>query len=140
MKALVAFSGEVVEDDFPDKKFTEVSMNGGIRESELPERFNTEEYQVLIVAEKYQTGFDQPLLHTMYVDKRLDGVQFGGRDREEGRTPAQPAFFAGMGASRRGDRGRIVLEFHLNTIGQAAVSFDIFARRCGSYTALALPS
>jgi type I restriction enzyme R subunit len=75
VKALVAFSGEVVDEDFPDKKFTEVSMNGGIRESELPERFNTEEYQVLIVAEKYQTGFDQPLLHTMYVDKRLDGVQ-----------------------------------------------------------------
>jgi type I restriction enzyme R subunit len=42
---------------------------------ELPEKFATEEYQVLIVAEKYQTGFDQPLLHTMYVDKRLDGVQ-----------------------------------------------------------------
>jgi type I restriction enzyme, R subunit len=75
VKALVAFSGEVVDPDIPDKKFTEVSMNGGIRESELAEKFATEEYQVLIVAEKYQTGFDQPLLHTMYVDKRLDGVQ-----------------------------------------------------------------
>ncbi len=75
VKTLVAFSGEVVDDLLPDKKFTEVSMNGGIRESELPAKFNTEEYQVLIVAEKYQTGFDQPLLHTMYVDKRLDGVQ-----------------------------------------------------------------
>ena len=42
---------------------------------ELADKFNTEEYQVLIVAEKYQTGFDQPLLHTIYVDKRLDGVQ-----------------------------------------------------------------
>lgn len=50
-------------------------MNHGIREIELPEKFASEEYQVLIVAEKYQTGFDQPLLHTMYVDKRLDGVQ-----------------------------------------------------------------
>src|SRR5262249_25406052 len=49
--------------------------NKGIRESELPEKFATEEFQILIVAEKYQTGFDQPLLHTMYVDKRLDGVQ-----------------------------------------------------------------
>jgi type I restriction enzyme R subunit len=75
VKTLVAFSGEVVDPDVADKKFTEVSMNGGIRESELPEKFGTEEYQVLIVAEKYQTGFDQPLLHTMYVDKRLDGVQ-----------------------------------------------------------------
>lgn len=75
VKALVAFSGEVIDPDIPDKKFTEVGMNGGIRESELAEKFNTEEYQVLIVAEKYQTGFDQPLLHTMYVDKRIDGVQ-----------------------------------------------------------------
>ena len=47
----------------------------GIREKELPERFATDEFQVLIVAEKYQTGFDQPLLHTMYVDKRLADVQ-----------------------------------------------------------------
>ena len=49
-------------------------MNG-IKETELPERFATPEYQVLLVAEKYQTGFDQPLLHTMYVDKRLGGIQ-----------------------------------------------------------------
>jgi type I restriction enzyme R subunit len=50
-------------------------MNRGIRESQLPKEFEKDLYQVLIVAEKYQTGFDQPLLHTMYVDKRLDGVQ-----------------------------------------------------------------
>src|SRR5438034_7785493 len=50
-------------------------MNQGIREKELPEKFATQEYQVLLVAEKYQTGFDQPLLHTMYVDKRLAGIQ-----------------------------------------------------------------
>jgi type I restriction enzyme R subunit len=50
-------------------------MNLGIREKELPERFTTPEYQVLLVAEKYQTGFDQPLLHTMFVDKRLAGIQ-----------------------------------------------------------------
>lgn len=74
VKTLVAFSGEVVDPD-NDKKFTEVGMNNGIRESELPEKFSSEEFQLLIVAEKYQTGFDQPLLHTMYVDKRLDGVQ-----------------------------------------------------------------
>ena len=42
---------------------------------ELPERFATDEYQVLLVANKYQTGFDQPLLHTMYVDRPLTGVQ-----------------------------------------------------------------
>ena len=50
-------------------------MNDGIREKDLPEKFDTNEYRVLLVAEKYQTGFDQPLLHTMYVDKRLAGIQ-----------------------------------------------------------------
>ncbi|SRR6266498_430926 len=47
----------------------------GIHDHELPERFGSPEYQVLLVAEKYQTGFDQPLLHTMYIDKRLAGIQ-----------------------------------------------------------------
>lgn len=75
IKALVAFSGEVEDPDFPDVKYTEVGMNNGIKERELPEKFGSDEYQVLLVAEKYQTGFDQPLLHTMYVDKRLSGVQ-----------------------------------------------------------------
>ncbi|MBL8519203.1 MAG: type I restriction endonuclease subunit R [Betaproteobacteria bacterium] len=75
VKSLVAFSGEIMLKEFGGKKFTEVSMNNGIKESELPEKFNTEEYQVLLVAEKYQTGFDQPLLHSMYVDKRLAGIQ-----------------------------------------------------------------
>lgn len=75
VKSLVAFSGEITLKEFADKKFTEVGMNDGIQESELPEKFNTEEYQVLLVAEKYQTGFDQPLLHSMYVDKRLSGIQ-----------------------------------------------------------------
>ncbi len=74
IKTLVAFSGEV-EDDRTYMKYTEVGMNNGIRETELPEKFDSPEYQVLLVAEKYQTGFDQPLLHTMYVDKRLSGIQ-----------------------------------------------------------------
>jgi len=72
---LVAFSGTVEDPDAPGVEYTEVGMNEGIREKELPERFGSEDYQVLIVAEKYQTGFDQPLLHTMYVDKRLSGVR-----------------------------------------------------------------
>src|SRR5258708_10646184 len=75
IRSLVAFSGEVLDPDIPGKKFTETGMNNGVKESELPEKFGTEEYQILLVAEKYQTGFDQPLLHTMYVDKRLAGVQ-----------------------------------------------------------------
>jgi type I site-specific restriction-modification system R (restriction) subunit len=67
-------SAEICVDEFGDD-YTEVGMNSGIREKELPERFGSDDYQVLIVAEKYQTGFDQPLLHTMYVDKRLADVQ-----------------------------------------------------------------
>ena len=75
IKSLVAFSGTVEDDKVPNKTYTEVEMNDGIREKELPEKFATAEFQVLLVAEKYQTGFDQPLLHTMYVDKRLAGIQ-----------------------------------------------------------------
>ncbi len=75
IKTLVAFSGTVNDPDVAGADYTEVGMNRGIREKELPERFATDDYQVLLVAEKYQTGFDQPLLHTMYVDKRLDGIQ-----------------------------------------------------------------
>ena len=74
IKALVAFSGTVRDPD-TGKEYTEVSMNNGLRETELPETFATGEYQVLLVADKYQTGFDQPLLHTMYVDKKLSGVR-----------------------------------------------------------------
>lgn len=75
IRTLVAFSGTVHDRDIPDSRFTEVQMNNGIKEKELPEQFDSNEYQVLLVAEKYQTGFDQPYLHTMYVDKRLAGIQ-----------------------------------------------------------------
>lgn len=75
IRSLVAFSGTVTDPDFGDKQYTEAGMNAGIKESELPDKFASEQFQVLLVAEKYQTGFDQPLLHTMYVDKRLAGVQ-----------------------------------------------------------------
>lgn len=75
LKTLVAFSGSVSDDKDKTITYRESSMNNGIKESELPLQFESSEYQVLIVAEKYQTGFDQPLLHTMYVDKRLAGIQ-----------------------------------------------------------------
>lgn len=68
---LVAFSG-MVEDE--GAEYTEEQLNQ-IPERELPGKFSTGEYQLLLVAEKYQTGFDQPLLHTMYVDKKLHGVK-----------------------------------------------------------------
>jgi type I restriction enzyme R subunit len=75
IKSLVAFSGTVEDDKIPEKSYTEVEMNGGLKEKELPDTFAKPEFRVLLVAEKYQTGFDQPLLHTMYVDKRLAGIQ-----------------------------------------------------------------
>lgn len=75
IRTLVAFSGTVQDDKLPDVTYTEEQMNRGVREKELPEKFASQEYQVLLVAEKYQTGFDQPLLHTMFVDKRLAGIQ-----------------------------------------------------------------
>jgi len=80
LKVLVAFSGTVEDPDLLGVTYTEPSMNR-FPESETAARFQgrppygTEDYQVLIVAEKYQTGFDEPLLHSMYVDKKLDGVK-----------------------------------------------------------------
>jgi type I restriction enzyme, R subunit len=75
IRSLVAFSGTVEDPDLPGSSYTEVAMNDGLPESELPETFESDDYRVLLVAEKYQTGFDQPLLQTMYVVKRLAGVQ-----------------------------------------------------------------
>ncbi len=72
LHALVAFSGSVEDLGGP---YTEPRMNAGLAETALPTAFAGEDYQVLIVAEKYQTGFDQPLLHTMYVDKKLENVK-----------------------------------------------------------------
>ena len=72
LKTLVAFSGTVKDNEL---EFRETSMNHGISESQLPAEFDKEENRVLIVANKYQTGFDQPKLHTMYVDKKLGGVK-----------------------------------------------------------------
>lgn len=71
LKALVAFSGELHIDG---NTYTEAALNE-FSETELPKRFDGSEYQVLIVAEKYQTGFDQPKLSGMYIDKKLAGLQ-----------------------------------------------------------------
>jgi len=73
IKILVAFSGKVIDDNAPDG-VSEPEMTG-YSEKELPTIFDSDEYKILIVADKYQTGFDQPLLHTMYVDKKLSGVK-----------------------------------------------------------------
>lgn len=73
IRPLVAFSGSLIDDLYPDG-ITEPQLNK-FGEKELPEKFASNEYQVLLVADKYQYGFDQPLLHTMYVDKKLSGVK-----------------------------------------------------------------
>ena len=73
IKPLVAFSGSLIDDLYPEG-ITEAQLNK-FGEKELPDKFASNEYQVLLVADKYQYGFDQPLLHTMYVDKKLSGVK-----------------------------------------------------------------
>lgn len=80
--AMVAFSGEV---EFSDKdpgcealvdfKFTENNMNDNLKGRDMRKAFDSDDYQVMIVANKFQTGFDQPKLCAMYVDKKLGGVE-----------------------------------------------------------------
>lgn len=73
IRALVAFSGDLQLDGVGEV-WTEAKANG-FAETELRKQFDTDEYQLLVVAEKYQTGFDQPKLAAMYVDRRLSGLQ-----------------------------------------------------------------
>lgn len=72
IKSLVAFSGKVKLDG-ETEEFTESSING-FPESRLPREFDSDDYKVLLVANKYQTGFDQPKLCAMYILKKLRGV------------------------------------------------------------------
>jgi type I restriction enzyme R subunit len=74
---LVAFSGEVNDKEAGPEPLTENSkmLNPGLKGRDMREAFATDEYQILLVANKFQTGFDQPLLCGMYVDKRLAGIQ-----------------------------------------------------------------
>jgi type I restriction enzyme, R subunit len=73
---LVAFSGEISDAQSGPDSFSETSriLNPNLRGRDMREAFNTDEYQILLVANKFQTGFDQPLLCGMYVDKRLAGI------------------------------------------------------------------
>lgn len=77
IKTLVAFSGEVSDKESGPDGFKESSpsMNPNLNGRDMREAFSGDEYQVLLVASKFQTGFDQPLLCGMYIDKRLDGIQ-----------------------------------------------------------------
>jgi len=82
IRAMVAFSGEV---EFTEKdpnselvmgnKYTEMNMNPLLKGRDMRKAFDTDDYQVMIVANKFQTGFDQPKLCAMYVDKKLGGVE-----------------------------------------------------------------
>ncbi|MBA7526596.1 hypothetical protein ES705_18762 [subsurface metagenome] len=71
IKTLVAFTGVVRHDE---QEYTENSMNDFSNKKEIRNAFEEDQYKILIVANKFQTGFDQPLLHTMYVDKMLNGI------------------------------------------------------------------
>lgn len=73
MACFVAFSGKVKLDEHPGKEYTEMGMNG-ISEKALPEAFDKDENRILLVANKYQTGFDQPRLCAMYVLKKLKKI------------------------------------------------------------------
>ena len=83
LRALVAFSGDVLgkdvsdnEREYPaDEKFNETNMNPGLHGRELPVAFDSPEYRVMIVANKFQTGFDQKKLVAMYLDKQVSGVE-----------------------------------------------------------------
>ncbi len=75
VNAMVAFSGEVNDPDIPDHPFTENNMNPNLRGRDMRKAFDTNDYQVMLVANKFQTGFDQPKLVAMYVDKPLKGVE-----------------------------------------------------------------
>ena len=70
---LVAFSGTVHDTD-NGEDYTENGMNGLPPSVSIPDTFKSPEYRILIVSNKFQTGFDEPMLHTMYVDKRLEGL------------------------------------------------------------------
>ncbi|MEC1906639.1 hypothetical protein ACFU2N_12225 [Bacillus velezensis] len=78
MKEFIKEKGYTVTDD--DKEYTVPSMNvtkngERVKEIQLKETFHGDDFNLLIVAGKYQTGFDEPLLHTMFVDKKLHGVK-----------------------------------------------------------------
>ena len=77
LDVLVAFSGTVNDDgeEYTEPKLNITKSGERVQEKQLKETFHSDDFNLLIVAEKYQTGFDEPLLHTMFVDKKLRGVR-----------------------------------------------------------------
>ncbi|UIJ38949.1 DEAD/DEAH box helicase family protein [Desulfobaculum bizertense] len=114
--ALVAFSGDKTIDGV---KHTESSLNG-FPGGEIAEKFKLDDYKILIVANKFQTGFDEPLLHSMYVDKRLQGV-----------TAVQTLSRLNRCNDKMGKKDTFILDFY-NTVDEIKKAFDPF------YTATSL--
>jgi type I restriction enzyme R subunit len=115
-KAIVAFSGEKEVDGI---KHTEASLNG-FPSGDIADEFEGEEYKILVVANKFLTGFDQPLLHTLYVDKKLQGV-----------VAVQAFSRLNRCAWKQGKQDTFVLDFY-NTADDIKAAFDPF------YTSTAL--
>lgn len=107
-KAIVAFSG-TVKDPETGREYTEAGLNG-FPDTQTKEQFKRNEYRFMIVANKFQTGFDQPLLHTMYVDKKLGGVSAVQTLSRLNRTHPEK-------------KGTIVLDF-ANEAGSIKEAFD----------------
>lgn len=109
-KALVAFSGEKTVDGI---KYTEDGLNG-ISARDLPEEFEKDDFKILVVANKYLTGFDEPMLHTMYVDKKLQGV-----------LAVQALSRLNRCSWKLGKTDTFVLDFY-NTVDDIKAAFDPF--------------
>jgi len=112
-KALVAFSGDVT-DPRDGQRYTEAGMNG-IPEKQTAKAFGLDENRLLIVAYKFQTGFDQPLLHTMYVDQKLNGIR-------------AVQTLSRLNRRRQGKEETMVLDF-VNDIGDIQEAFEPYYDR-----------
>ena len=96
-RALVAFSGTVYDEE-TNMEYTETSMNNLEGKVSIPEALKMPKYRILIVANKYQTGFDEPLLQTMFVDKKLGGT-------------STVQTLSRLNRCKRGKTGTMVLDF-----------------------------
>lgn len=115
---LVAFSGTVKFDDDPDNAYTEANLNIDAdghsinTDKKFRKAIKSDKYQIMIVADKYQTGFDEPLLHSMYVDKKLAGVN-------------AVQTLSRLNRVTRGKEDTFVLDF-VNTEGEIKKAFSQF--------------
>ncbi len=115
---LVAFSGTVKFDNEPDKEYTEANLNIDAEghsintDKKFRKAIKSDKYQIMVVADKYQTGFDEPLLHSMYVDKKLGGVN-------------AVQTLSRLNRTAKGKEDTFVLDF-VNTEGEIKKAFSQF--------------